>query len=367
MKRIASVCLAPIVAIVATAANADELDDRLTALERENASLKKQVRIEALERENVALRKKLTLSDGSQGRQAGFSSRQEFPKVASIEPVSVSIKRSAAPVAINPITPAPGASVISGFPVNPPLQPMTWTGFYIGSYFGLGRLRAKEAINSNTFSLFTNSYFNGQVFQAYNSSLMSYGVGSAGGSHTGGIGALSLGWQSKLSENLVAGIQVDGGLSNVQAHLSGSNTTVSIALQPPSGSSSVINSVADTLANRWFVSALAKGGFLVDPYSLIYILGGWSYANLEAASVQASFGANGVTIGAGIERRMSPVWSLKAEYRYTKFQNTTVGLPSNTSTSADTLASSSFSQTSARFNLDTHSALVGMVRSFDLY
>jgi hypothetical protein len=68
MKRIALACLIPIAAIVATAVNADELDDRLAALEKENASLKKQLRIEALERENSALRKKLTSSQAGQDR-----------------------------------------------------------------------------------------------------------------------------------------------------------------------------------------------------------------------------------------------------------------------------------------------------------
>lgn len=390
MKRIVVACLVPIAALVATVANADEFDDRLVALERENASLKKQLRIEALERENAALRKKLTSSRASQDGQVPELGRQRFPQVASVEPVAVSIKRASSLATVNSIKPVSGAYAAAAvLPAEGPLQPTTWTGFYFGSYFGLARLNATEAVSStSTFSSSSTSNFGGS-FTSNTSTNRTYGLGNATGSHTGATGALSIGWQSRLADNIVAGFQIDGGLSNIQARLSGGATntstltTISDACGGPrpgqctpvtsssTSSSSAITSINDTLAHRWFVSALVKAGFLIDPYSLIYALGGWSYANFEAPSVQSSFGANGVTVGAGIERRISPIWSLKAEYRYTKFQNTTVSLPvTSTSTgtsSASNSNSSSFTETATRFNVDMHSALIGIARSFDLY
>jgi opacity protein-like surface antigen len=33
----------------------------------------------------------------------------------------------------------------------------------------------------------------------------------------------------------------------------------------------------------------------------------------------SDFGSNGVTVGGGLEKKLSPKWSLRAEYRYTHF------------------------------------------------
>jgi outer membrane immunogenic protein len=317
-----------------------------------------------------------------------------FPKIASTEPIPVSIRRSPAPSAANPIKPTTGAyAAVPALPAVLPLQPTTWTGFYFGSYFGLARLNATEAVSSTSVlsSASTFDFGPNGSFGSNTGTGNFYSQGSAGGSHTGGTGSLSIGWQSKLSPNFVAGVQVDGGLSNIQARLSGNaintsfstgsfvSTTRCPACVPPnptssstsSSFSSGMTSINDTLANRWFVSALAKGGLLVSPNSLVYALGGWSYANFEAPSVQTSFGTNGLVVGAGIERRISPAWSLKAEYRYTKFQNTTVSLPSgsvnNGTSSTDRSTTSSFAETATRFSIDTHTALVGIARNFDLY
>jgi opacity protein-like surface antigen len=69
------------------------------------------------------------------------------------------------------------------------------------------------------------------------------------------------------------------------------------------------------------VSALARGGVLLDPVDYVYLLGGWTYGRFEFGQ---SFGLNGATIGAGWERQVAPGWTLRAEGRYTKFETKTL-------------------------------------------
>jgi opacity protein-like surface antigen len=77
----------------------------------------------------------------------------------------------------------------------------------------------------------------------------------------------------------------------------------------------------------WMVSVIGRAGWLATPTTLLYGLGGWSYAHFDVEDVPYDFGlgklqdfhANGPTVGGGIEQKLSPKWSLRAEYRYTDF------------------------------------------------
>jgi opacity protein-like surface antigen len=120
----------------------------------------------------------------------------------------------------------------------------------------------------------------------------------------------------------------------------------------------------------------------MDPYNLLYILGGWTYAGFEIPQNNVQFEMHGGIVGAGFERRISPLWGMKVEYRYTKFQSRTIDLPSsNTSNSSSispaappasgsssfTQTSTSFSNTAAHFDADMHTVFVGVARYFDTY
>jgi len=99
-----------------------------------------------------------------------------------------------------------------------------------------------------------------------------------------------------LSDYFVGGVQVEGGFSNIRARLTGNGSSSSLSTStstfvlsstsPASSSTSIsggggTQSLSDTLANRWQISALARGGFLIDPYELVYLTGGWTYAGFE--------------------------------------------------------------------------------------
>jgi opacity protein-like surface antigen len=230
------------------------------------------------------------------------------------------------------------------------------------------------------------------------------------GTGVGGAGNLVLGYAWMLNSNIVAGAQIEGGVSNIQARLTGSasstssspssgttinsSTSTCLACSPPStldsfssttgtntSSSASTLSVSNTLASRWVVSALARGGFLIDPQDLVYVVGGWTYAGFETPLNSAHFGLHGGTIGAGFERQIAPLWGVKVEYRYTKFLSRTVDLPfsaSNTTvsnsnssspgnTSTLTSASTTSGNTAARFGADMQAVYVGVSRYFGTY
>lgn len=184
--------------------------------------------------------------------------------------------------------------------------------------------------------------------------------------------------------NFIGGFQLEGGISNIQVKQNGSSSTsLSYTCAPVSCSPTGIESsdANDTLANRWLVSALMKFGFLVDPNDLFYAIGGWTYGNFEyAVSGSAiyggftptiiggqTFGLNGGTVGAGFERRIGGNWALKAEYRYTKFQNKTVNFPYNLNFSTTGENYSSPSNTSSAFSADMQTVLLGVTRYFSTY
>jgi outer membrane immunogenic protein len=84
---------------------------------------------------------------------------------------------------------------------------------------------------------------------------------------------------------------------------------------------------------RWFDTLTARGGYLVAPQVLLYAQGGAAWANtnirfLTGSGAQVGEASNdhtGWTVGAGVEWRFTPQWSVFAEYNFMGFgtQNTT--------------------------------------------
>jgi len=195
---------------------------------------------------------------------------------------------------------------------------------------------------------------------------------------------LHLGYNHMLTDNVLVGAQFEGGLSNMRTRLSGpfsaqsqlvTTSTSGSGIATVTNSSLSIGNTADHLDSRWTMSALLRGGLLADRKDLIYLIGGLSYARFELAD--QTFGAFGGTVGAGWERKIAPTWTLKAEYRYTRFQDRTLTTnlssagtgtitsspfgvaPSMTSTSSASLDTQRFS------GLDWQTVMVGVSRYFD--
>ena len=132
-------------------------------------------------------------------------------------------------------------------------------------------------------------------------------------------------------------------------------------------------SFTDSISNHWLLSALARAGWLVDSRDLIYVLGGPTYGRFTWGS--ETFGMFGGTVGVGFERQIAPMWTLKAEYRYTKFQNKTINTGSTDSTSSSFVTgtgtvSETLNDTSTTANAvtaDIHTIMFGISHYFDTY
>ena len=197
---------------------------------------------------------------------------------------------------------------------------------------------------------------------------------SLGGRGYGATANLYLGYDYMLLNNFLVGAEIEGGLSNTRTTMAGgmsglqqnvsSVTNFGVSSTSTTTSTNTGNTVLN-MENRWVVSALARSGFLVDPKDMIYLVGGVTYGSFELID-QSNLGTFGGTVGAGWERKITPSWTFKAEYRYTRFQDRTVteSVASNSSgagntSTNDTLVSSKIT------GLDWHAVTIGVSHYFD--
>jgi outer membrane immunogenic protein len=250
----------------------------------------------------------------------------------------------------------------------------TWGGFYAGASFGLTSQHAnQDGVAPGTIK----STYVAPGFGSTTSSsdtLMS----SLGGRGLGAMANLYFGYNYMLPSNFLVGAQIEGGISNTPTRLTGLLSDPSQSVATTTNGAGVITTTNSTgtstgngtghLDNRWAMSALVRGGLVVDPKDLIYLVGGLSYGRFEFND--QSFGAFGGTVGAGWERKITPSWTLKAEYRYTRFQDRTLTDNSSAnSSSSGGGSSSSFSSarldTSRLSGLDWHTVSLGVSHYFD--
>jgi outer membrane immunogenic protein len=201
-----------------------------------------------------------------------------------------------------------------------------WGGFYAGAAFGMSFMHAKENF-SQTQNLANTTADPGLHIATTGITTTSQ---SFSGQTLGAVSGLSLGYNYIVDSKSIVGALVEGGLTDTHVNLKGSGimTTVQTSVTTPpggaAGTTSLTNTSANTelsdlLENHWLASFLLRGGRLIDANDYIYLLGGYTYGRFQAEG--QSFGLNGGTVGAGWERQIAPGWTLKAEYRYTRFQD----------------------------------------------
>lgn len=194
-----------------------------------------------------------------------------------------------------------------------------------------------------------NSSFNSQdlnfsptgVLTSSSTSLGQENFSSSGsGRKFGGVFAdLILGYSAIVAPAWVAGIQVEGTLSDMIFRAEGPGITSSSstftsfnAAGAVTGSS--LSSQTSTNPNNefavkmhWATAAMVRLGFLVTPSTLLYGTGGATYAGFGDGFEVTSFRAWGWSAGAGVEQKLGSNWSVRVEYRYTDFQETTTSRP----------------------------------------
>jgi outer membrane immunogenic protein len=170
-----------------------------------------------------------------------------------------------------------------GYKDGPVAAYPTWTGYYIGAHIG----GAWSTIDFTDVTSVPNVPFNNDA--------------------SGIFGGGQIGYAYQLG-NLVIGPEVDIGgigLSNSTREVNGVGAVSAV-------SSSFYFDITGRLGYSWGPSLLyAKGGYA-------YYGGSLSVTELDGTSVSHS-DLSGWTVGGGVEYKINPAWSLKAEYQYFDF------------------------------------------------
>ncbi|WP_338317571.1 outer membrane protein, partial [Bradyrhizobium ottawaense] len=157
-----------------------------------------------------------------------------------------------------------------------------------------------------------------------------YNTADASGPARNGGGFLDLfaGWNTQMSRVVVGG-QLEATAADLNFGSAGARAYTYFNAGVPTGATG-IGDYRPQVNARWMASALLRGGVLLDDRTLVYGLGGWTYARFESRNItdnafyqpNESFSASGPTGGFGIEHQLDFNWRVRAEYRYTKFEGT---------------------------------------------
>jgi opacity protein-like surface antigen len=297
-----AICLATISRAAADDEDATALDARLAKLQSENAALRKRAEIEKLEGENSALRRQLGFSDNSSRHPPRISGAVATP-AASAYASSKAPEYSKAPMV--------------------PLVPK-WEGLFVGGSFGGTVTRSQLSVQE----VYTSSFpTNSPPFNVSGLTTQS----NAGAS--GHIGATLDGFvgANSVFGRLLAGIQLEGTVSNISFDGSGGRLYSYFNAAGLTGQTATGSFNPHTYA-RWMVSALVRAGAVLDPQTLLYVIGGWTAGQFEVHDLTnntffeppETCWANGLSVGAGIERKLDESWSIRGEYRYTRFATAVV-------------------------------------------
>lgn len=247
-----------------------------------------------------------------------------------------------------------------------PAPIFTWTGFYVG--LNAGYSWNSGGVNSAAIPGPCDPASGGGCTAPINYSMLSaIGATFGGGSNGGGfIGGAQVGYNMQLSPSFVAGIEAD-----IQG-IAGSRRSAASAQLVPSPAFPAQPHLAYGYASAsldYLGTLRGRLGFLVTPTFLLYATGGLAYGGVNVSGNYAqhclgcnwtippfaSFGGSqmrvGWTVGGGVEWKMSPRWSVKAEYLYYDLGTASrTGMIIGTNPANGPLFLSSFPTVSARAN-----------------
>jgi len=216
-------------------------------------------------------------------------------------------------------TPAPEAyALVSKAPVAPRPEVPSWQGLYAGGAFGVGWMGARSRsqffdTSSDLFNDTDPTFPFTELFQSTSTT-----VAQGRGRSLGAFADLFLGYNFRLGSNVVGGVQVEGTLAHLPVRLRSSETgsQVTVATVLPGGTPTISTSTftdtfEDELTGRWMVSVLGRLGVLATPNDLLYVIGGYTHARIDALT--SNVGLHGGTIGLGGEHKVDPLWTLRAE------------------------------------------------------
>jgi outer membrane immunogenic protein len=164
----------------------------------------------------------------------------------------------------------------------------SWTGFYVGAGIGSGAVVHDLEVN------------------VPGANLLSFdGIGGEGI-----FGTVIVGYDRKVTHNIVAGVFFDYDFSNISTDLS------------------VPGIFNASLEHMYSWSVGARVGMLTSPSTLWYGTAGYTQAEFDFSSNPA-FALNvprfkGYFVGGGVESQLRDGWALRAEYRFTQYDSESV-------------------------------------------
>jgi opacity protein-like surface antigen len=134
------------------------------------------------------------------------------------------------------------------------------------------------------------------------------------------------GVNQQIAPSIVVGLQLEGSVGDISFDGHGSRAYTYFNDAGPTGETAT-GTFRPHVHSPFMVSALARAGWLADPTTMIYGLAGWTGAQFNYENLtdnpffepKDQFWANGLTVGGGLEKKLSPNWSTRFEYRYTHF------------------------------------------------
>ncbi|MGE0006574.1 MAG: outer membrane protein [Parvibaculaceae bacterium] len=183
---------------------------------------------------------------------------------------------------------------------------VSWTGLYVGVNGGAGAVVNRIEVDE----------LDGLDFD---------GIGGEGI-----LGSLMAGFNWQVGDSFVIGIQGDIGLSDMKSKLDASADIDGGGLE--------IEGDIDAKAEMdWFANASLRLGWLPSPETMLYVIGGYSYAHFKASASGEGFidvgdteiefvfdekakqSFDGFHVGTGIESMLADNLTLRVEYRYTQY------------------------------------------------
>jgi outer membrane immunogenic protein len=254
-----------------------------------------------------------------------------------------------------------------------------WTGLYVGFSVGVGGTKTNASTVFSSDRVATEITPTPGVFDE------TFENGSTNGDgrfRPGGVADLFAGYNRQYG-TWVAGVQIEGTVARFNERLARfssstqSNFNVPVFGAPLSLSQTSTSSFLtdDRLTMNWMVTALGRLGYLLDPRDMVYALGGWSFASFSTTLESEdflngrTFTANGPTVGAGWERQIMDLWSFRAEYRYTRFLDRTLGTQTTFSQTNSNLFGggtsmfTSVNTSSTTVSMDMHAFRLGLTRA----
>ena len=190
-----------------------------------------------------------------------------------------------------------------------------WQGFYVGVHGGAGIMTAERD---------TNSFFYNDIFPTVN-----YAESSDDHFDAGLIFGGQVGYDHKLGNSVVLGIQASGNFGSLRSKTDEFSYQIY-----PSDVAVDYGEASVSISSRY--SASLKLGTLVNPNTLVYLVGGWSWAKLKYDAFQYSAstfaGLENISInegsdstsgwhgGVGFETKLTDSLGLTMEYRYHNFK-----------------------------------------------